>query len=126
MKISAVYARIGLGAVAAGGITSILFGGRHALEPLTLGRLFVLLGLCYYAGIGRRWAAVVLAVLIVGAVVGLVVGAVNAGLGSRWGTLFLVNTLPYVAGLWLFFGSGGTRATKRAAAPSTRAETEAR
>lgn len=93
---------------------SMLFGGRHAIAPLTLARMLVLLGLCYYAGVGRRWAAIVVAVLAAGAVVGLAIGAVNAGLGSRWGTLFLLNTLPYIVGLWLFLGSGGTRVTRAA------------
>jgi hypothetical protein len=113
MRNPATCARVGLGLIAGAGIMSMLFGGRNAVALLTLGRLFVLLGLCYYAGIGRRWAAAVLSVLVVGAIIGLVVGALNAGTGSLWGMRFLANTLPYAAGLWLFLGAGGSRATRR-------------
>ena len=121
MRKPATCARVGLGMIAGAGIMSMLFGGRNAVELLTLGRLFMLLGLCYYAGIGRRWAAVVLSVLVVGAVVGLVTGALNTGTGSSWGMLFLLNTLPYAAGLWLFLGAGGARATRW---PSTAERTD--
>jgi hypothetical protein len=83
-------------------IIAILFGREHAVEWQSLGRLFIIGALSWLAWRGRRWAVVALGVVVIAAAAGLVLGAVQAGLTSLWGTLFVGDALLFAAGYGVF------------------------
>jgi hypothetical protein len=109
-------AQLGVRMVAVGAVAFVLLLSRAGLEPVNLGRMAVVLGLCYLVTRGRHWASVLLAIFSLVGGASLLLSAFRLGIGSVGGAMCLVGAVLYAGGYILLWRAGGSGAFLQAPA----------